>query len=578
MSVILHLSDLHLLAEHQPEQEQVLAALVEAIAEDAKRRGRGVDLIAITGDVFDSSTADQPQAVRAFNALLGDVHEVIGGRVPTVVIPGNHDRRVGGVVGPHRGDLFDALAAGTPPDVYVHGSDTPFLSAVVPRRFHGQPFCLLAYDSTYLPQGLLSAGGTLRQEDLLWAAAHLEGEDPDLPVVFLVHHHLVPTPITDFEPIETGDRSRLFRWGIQELLPRLVAHGDREELMMTALGAGTALSTLHTLGRAVLVLHGHKHNATARSLDATTAGQGDVIIASAGSAGTAKSLMQQTTRRAARIWPSFNVVELDEDALSIEAVSFGWKGRSRGVIDQWPLVWAGREGSQWQVAPAPVSSPKVGPRVATDEARCVLRPSRMDGRWDLECRRHVTPDLEAPRLPHYVETLDAIRGGRLELLEAGGANGHASQEPLPHDLHLGFEPARYRMVGGVPRTFAEARRLGGDAASPFGSVELLVRYTAGSASLVMAAPPRILEAGFASAVDVGTGLERPVKVQHEHGQVRVSLEPCPARTLLRFYWPLDGLRPRRVPSLVDARPAPPGTEAPVVDEAPAADADAIPLR
>ena len=541
MSVILHLSDVHLLAEHQPEQEMVLSALVEAIAEDAKHRARGVDLIAITGDVFDSSTADQARAVRAFNGLVGEVQEVIGGRVPVVVIPGNHDRRVGGVVGPHRGELFDALAAGTPPDVYVHGSDTPFLSAVVPRAFHGQPFCLVAYDSTYLPQGLLSAGGTLRQEDLLYAAAQLEEEDPDLPVVFLVHHHLVPTPITDYEPIETGDRSRLFKWGIQELLPRLVAHGDREELMMTALGAGTALSTLHALGRAVLVLHGHKHNATARGLDATIAGQGDVIIASAGSAGTAKTLTPQATRRAARIWPSFNMVELDRDALSIEAVSFGWKGRSRGVVDQWPLVWAGREGNQWRVAPAPMSSPKVGPRVATDEARYRLQASRMSGRWDLECLRQVTPDLEASRLPHYVETLDGIRGSRLAVLEP-----KAKARELPYDLHLGFEPARYRLTGAVPRTMAEARQLGGEGASPFASVELLVRYTAGEARLVLEAPQRILEEGFASAIDVGTGLERPVRVSREGGEISVALRPCPARTLLRFYWPLDGLRPRRV--------------------------------
>ena len=542
MSIILQLSDLHLLAAHQPEQERVLSALVEAIAEDAAHRARGVDLIAITGDVFDSSTADPERAVRAFDALLGEVQAVIGGRVPVVVVPGNHDRRVGGVVGPHRGELFEALAAGMPPDVYVHGSDTPFLSAVVPRAFHGQPFCLVAYDSTYLPQGLLSAGGTLRQEDLLWAAAQLADDDPDLPVVFLLHHHLVPTPITDFDPIETRDRSRLFRWGIQELLPRLVAHGDREELMMTALGAGTALSTLHALGRAVLVLHGHKHNATARSLDATVEGQGDVIIASAGSAGTAKTLTPGATRRAARLWPSFNVIELDRDALSIEAVSFGWKGRSRGVVDQWPLVWAGRQGSQWQVAPAPMTSPKVGPRVATDAARYRLQRSRASGRWDLDGLRQVTPDLEASRLPHYVETLDGIRGSRLTLLAP-----KECAKALPHDLHLGFAPARYRLTGALPRTMVEARQLGGEAASPFASVELLVRYTAGEARLVLEAPERILEASFASAIDVGTGLERPVSAVREGDTVRVALRPCPARTLLRTSWPLDGLQPRRAP-------------------------------
>lgn len=119
---------------------------------------------------------------------------------------------------------------------------------------------------------------------------------------------------------------------------------------MTALGAGTALSTLHTLGRAVLVLHGHKHYATTRMLDGTVRGHGDVLIASAGSAGTAEEWLTPTrtggtARGAARLWPSFNVIELDERRLTVETVSFGYKGRAAGVPARRPLVRARRDGA-----------------------------------------------------------------------------------------------------------------------------------------------------------------------------------------------------------------------------------------
>jgi len=535
MSVILHLSDLHLLG-HQEEQEDVLDALVDAVAMDRRTREREVDLIAITGDLFDSASLDPEDAVAAFDRLHSRLQAALGAKVPTVVVPGNHDRRVEGLVGPHREGLFAALDAHTDDDVFVHGAGTPFLSAVVPHAFHGQPFWLIAYDSTYLPRGLLSAGGMIRQEDLLHAAAQINGHHPEWPVVFLLHHHLVSTPITDFDPIETKGRPRLFRWGVQELLPRLVANADREEWMMTALGAGTALSTLHSLGRAVLVLHGHKHNATARVLDATLEQQGDVVITSAGSAGTAQTVKQTASRRAARIWPSFNVVELDEDALGVEAVSFGWKGRSRGEIETWPLVWAARRGSQWKVTPMSVTPPKGGPRLLCNEARFELHPSRREGRWDLGCRRRIEPDLDA-RLPHYVETITAPRGARLEVLK--GARQIAT---TPHELSLDpFETVRYHVLGGVFRSWSEAREHGGDHVSPYGAVELFNRYTSQRTRLVLEAPEGVLEGAFASATDVGNGLERPVHVERVPGRALVHVDACPARTLLRIYWPLEGI-------------------------------------
>jgi hypothetical protein len=43
---------------------------------------------------------------------------------------------------------------------------------------------------------------------------------------------------------------------------------------------------------------------------------------------------------------------------------------------------------------------------------------------------------------------------------------------------------------------------------------------------------------FASATDLGNGLERPLRVVHEEGRAIVRYENCPPRTLLRAYWPL----------------------------------------
>ena len=75
-----------------------------------------------------------------------------------------------------------------------------------------------------------------------------------------------PAPLTDVGVVKVDKTPRLVRWGVEHLLPTLIANADREEMTMTALGAGTSLSTLHALDRAVLVLHGHKHYATARLL------------------------------------------------------------------------------------------------------------------------------------------------------------------------------------------------------------------------------------------------------------------------------------------------------------------------
>ncbi|HVY31365.1 MAG TPA: metallophosphoesterase [Polyangiaceae bacterium] len=537
MGLIVHLSDLHLLF-NPTEQESIFDGLVHALRDVRQRWARPVDLLVITGDVFDSSTLDSRLAITRFLELFAGIGRALGGEPPTVILPGNHDRRRGGLFGPHDERLFHALKAALDQRAWVHGCTTPFLSAVVPRELHRQRFWVIAYDSTYLPHGFLSAGGALRQEDLLSAASQIERAGDDDPVLFLLHHHLVPTPITDLGVIEIEESaSRLLRWGIEKALPKLVANADREELTMTALGAGTALSTLHTLGRAVLVLHGHKHYATSRVLDGTVTGHGDVLVVSAGSCGTAQRWSSGETQNAARLWPSFNVIDWQGETLEIDSVSFPWKGGA-GPIAVHPLVRAQRSGARWNVQRLPLVPPSdLPPELEHNRSLIHLAAPSMshDGLWDYTCERDLS---SSGKLVRYVETVEGAPGGRC-LIEPFGA-----ELALPADVHLDVEGiTRYRVERSVFRTLAAAREAQGHRASAFTQVNLMSRYASKSATLELVGLGAAASAAFASATDLGTGLERPLRLERGaiDGSVVAELEDCPARTLLRIYWPLEQL-------------------------------------
>jgi len=286
MVLLFHLSDLHIDAASTG-QRVLFDVLVETLRREKAACDATQTALVITGDVFDSSTARPRVAIPVFLDLHARIAAALGCAAPTIVLPGNHDRRWRGLVGPHRTALFDALRQSVDPQsIYVAGCRAPFLAEVVPRAFHGLPADVVAYDSTYLPHGWVSAGGTIRQQDLLQAHSELDEDRTARPLLFLVHHHLIPTPLTDVSFIDsTGSMPRAVRWLLGKVLPTIVSNADREELTMTALGAGTALSTLHTFGRAVLLLHGHKHFPTARLLRGLVEESGDVLVASAGIGG-----------------------------------------------------------------------------------------------------------------------------------------------------------------------------------------------------------------------------------------------------------------------------------------------------
>ena len=512
------------------EQDAILASLLYAIESERKRRGRAIDLVVVSGDLFDTGSLDPGRAASEMCTLLRCIDHALGRPTPTLLVPGNHDRRRIGLFGPHRGAIFSALREQAPPHVMVHGCETPFLARLVPHAHHGQPFQLVAYDSTYLPTGYLSAGGIVRREDLLKLAAELETTDPSTPLVFVLHHHLVPTPLTDVGPIETHNLPPLAHLALHRVLPVLVSHADREELTMTALGSGSALSMLHAMRRAVLVLHGHKHVATARKLERVHEGDGDVILASAGSSGTAQRWSATALEGTARLWPSFNVIELEGDALAIETVSFGYKGRSTGRLAYRPLVWAERRDREWTLAPVPAHVPvTTGPELVLDESIVTLKHAQNGHRFDARVERRI--DLAGTRdLRRYVESIEGPPGARWI----------DRAEPLPQQLEITpGRPVTIQLEGAYLRSWDEARRVRGQGCAPYESVALMNRYRSARAHLsVRGLDATIAREAFGSVVDLGTGEERPARVSIDDGAVSLTLAPCPARTLLRIHFAL----------------------------------------
>jgi 3',5'-cyclic AMP phosphodiesterase CpdA len=525
MPLLVHLSDLHL-SPRARSQPALLDALVRTLARDVRPAPGDSIAIVITGDVFDSAELPPAAAVSEFLALHARMVSALGGTASTIVVPGNHDRRRYGLVGPPRGDLFQALLdAADPTRVYVAGRRAPHLAEIVPETLHGLPFHVVAYDSTYLPGGLFSAGGTLRIEDLLMAHSDLPHDGR--PLLVLTHHHLIPTPLTDLSHIDSAGTSRLVRWAIGDLLPAIISYGDREELTMTAMGAGTVLSTLHALGRPVLLLHGHKHVPTARLVSGMTEDCGDLLIASAGSAATRERVHPARHPDAARLWPSFNVVQLREDSVAIEALAFAPKSATRPPVRR-QLASAHFNGPKWRPAPVSFRVKDPAPRVELDEATYTLVSTPMHpSYWDYACVRRVVP-CEPARLGRYV---DFVRSAPRTVGSRAGSRGVRRIE-----LTLGAE-TRYEEQAALCRTLAAATEARGPGTA-FESVALLCRYGAKRATLAMRRHGAEGVKPFGSFTDLTIGRERPVRVETTDDAWKIHVESCAPRSLLRLYWPL----------------------------------------
>ena len=304
---------------------------------------------------------------------------------------------------------------------------------------------------------------------------------------------------------------------------------------MTALGAGSALSTLNALGRAVLVMHGHKHYPTARLLRGLAPGDGDVLLTSAGSAGTVQ-YWEGTTGEGARIWPSFNVVEINDASVSIEKVAFSDR-RPGKELRRDRLVSAHRQGNRWDVAHTP--SPKVPGAASSMERHTLAYSFARDGaRWNATCRRSLRGTITDIAKSKYVDVLDGAPGARLVLLDEHGAA--ISTQPLPARVELGYnDDVHYRIERGWCRTLREAAHHQGPGAA-YAWAGLLVRYPTRLAELIVTGLDHT-EQCFGSITQLTTGNELPMTLTLAESPAAavLRLENVPPLTLLRVYWPFE---------------------------------------
>ncbi len=528
-TLLLHLSDPHLC---QPADRAPKPALWDSLEHAVRSVAASADpertALAITGDLVDSSKTPLEDARDAVLDLIERVRDAIGRRCPAVLLPGNHDRRSSGVLSPWAsrlmGDLAGALESH---DVTLFApGERDALATMAPRLGALLDADVFVYDTTHTTVGCFSAGGLFRADDLF---AMRELVRSRRPVIMLLHHHLVPTPVTDVELVDSRKEGRIADFLIQAVLPRVVAFGNREELTMTALGAGTAITALHSLGSAVLVLHGHKHYATSRLMKATTEGDGDVLIASAGSAGLLEPYVAAGPDEPAFLWPSFNAIWLSSGAVDVETVFFS-PDTPKTPYRQ-PLASAEREGAKWKdrLVPAPAV---VRDEIVSDTATFTLDKGAV-GFWDLACQRLVVPAIAG--LGPYREPLHTTKATELTGEGITRDDRGRSKIEIPLGVTVSYECDR-----GLFRTIdAAARELGHDAYSPFESIDMHVQRGTRRASMIVRGLGAASEGAFATLTDLHSGQQRPVRVEIDDEEVRVIVESCPARRLLRLFWPLE---------------------------------------
>ncbi len=553
MATIFHLSDLHLDPRRGPEQAALLANLGAALGQTARRvcpDPAAPRLVVITGDLFQTSTLLAAEALREFAGLRAALAAALGESTPILLVPGNHDCRASGVFGPHEPTLFAGARAQSP---HIRGPLAPERMVVAPPAWHGLPATVAGLDSTFLPFGKFGAGGTLAAPDILALGRHVLAAPPGAPVILAAHHHFVPTPITDVSEIDTSQEWAPKRWLVRSVLPRLVANANYEEFFMTALGAGTALSILHTFERPVLVLHGHKHYPAVRLLRGLGSGEGDVLLAGAGSSGTVEKIGQQTAAddatsdpgAQAYLWPSFNVVTWAEGGpLAVECVRFApWAGAAPAdapnvALRHHALVAVQAAGARWEPTGGAPEGQESAAELAESHAHYELgAPS--GARADLRCTRQLRfaratgTAAEPPR--------DLIKGPPGAVV-SHGARHAAPPVALPFTAAAGdrFE-LQYQVLHGICTTADEARSAYGPHAG-HEYVGLLVRGRTGEASLTVRGidPAR----AFAGVADLGRGIERPAALRVvDEATVQVRVANCGPRHRLRIYWPFDALRP-----------------------------------
>lgn len=529
-ALLLHLSDLHLcqpkdVAPPDTIRTGLLAAIKQVVDGTHNRIA-----VAVTGDLIDSSTTSVSLATKTLSSLVDDIAALTRGG-PIVLLPGNHDRRAKGLKGPWKHDLVAALRVslenGDRQHIKLYASDAlEPLAFAVDTLSEALGAKVIAYDTSHTLSGKYSAGGLFRSEDLL---AHHGLHSSKVPVVVLLHHHLIPTPVTDASNVDVARGSIWERTIVDAVLPALVTFADREELFMTALGAGTALSLLHELNAPVIALHGHKHYPAARLLRALRDDEGDVLLASAGSAGLREPYRGGPS--GARLRPSFNAVWFEGDRVRMETVFFSAKGK-KDLVRQ-TVADVVQRGSHWEPSPAPMTtltSLDLKPTTQSDRASFTIKAREDDEEFfDYTCVRRV----DGAPTP-YDERIEPAPGATFV-----GADVKKTGDAWLLHIRSGVD-VTYDGTRALCRTSAASRkRWGAIDFSPYEWVWLDVRGGTKHACLELHGVSKDTHV-FGSVTDLHTGRQHPCDVQRDgDGPAVLKVDDCPAKRLLRIYWPLD---------------------------------------
>jgi hypothetical protein len=308
-----------------------------------------------------------------------------------------------------------------------------------------------------------------------------------------------------------------------------VSNGDREELTMTALGAGSALTTLQTLGRAVFVLHGHKHYATARLLKGIDE-DADLLITSAGSCGLPQDWIDGDYDEAPKLWPSVNFIELDSHDVQVTSQAWSPWNPSRHSSAR-RIVRARRSGVRWELLEPTPTAGDFEPVLLLNEARvklalCSSTLGRVDVATTRTLRSHDRAVLET-----YWEVVTGPEGARIVDVTVDGRARR--DQKCPAKVKVARDgTSSYRTEAGAYLTVTDAD------GRAFDSVELLNRSRSELARLEVDLGP-VKTRPFASVTNLTTGRERPFPFERNGNVVTLTYKNCPARTMLRLYWPLE---------------------------------------
>jgi len=259
--VIAHISDLHFTASTDRG-----GPIWKALCEDFQRISTDVDLLAVTGDVIDSSVPDNLgkngvrnalQKVR--NYLLQDLctAAAVDPSRCLMVVPGNHDFRITGLI--WKKSQFDLF----------HREFGCYFS---PRLFQNLGLSVFTFDSNSPDRPLNFASGLVDKNDLIEHSGMVREITENHPQfwsnctrVVLIHHHPMPiAPTQHRENAQAGEEFMLLKNAGQFM----------EQMVKTKMD---------------LVLHGHRHYpAYSRVSFPTSEGMAhSIAIVGAGSVGRA---------------------------------------------------------------------------------------------------------------------------------------------------------------------------------------------------------------------------------------------------------------------------------------------------